>query len=87
MQARHLPPFPTKTIFMEQTIRIATGGIAEEMRKMEVGEMIRFPFSERTYNSVRNCRCTTLVPDRSEGKEWRIRLNWEEKCTDVTRTA
>lgn len=72
---------------MEKIKRIATLGIAEEMRNMEIGDVVRFPFVKYNYNSVRATPSTTLVPDRSDGKRWRTRVNYDDKCTDVTRLA
>lgn len=72
---------------MEKKIRIATLGIADEMRSMEIGDMVRFPFERYTYNSVRVAPSSTLVPERANGKRWRCRINYEEKSTDVTRIA
>lgn len=72
---------------MEKTLRIATRGIAEEMRDMEVGDVVSFPLDKYNYNSVRATPSTTLVPERAKGAKWRTRVNYEDKCTEVTRTA
>lgn len=72
---------------MEKTIRIATLGIADEFRKMEVGDVVRFPLSNYNYNSVRATPSTTLVPDRAAGKRWKTRINYDDKCTEVIRIA
>lgn len=70
-----------------KTKRVASLGIAEEMRRMEVGGVVKFPFDKYNYNSVRSTPSTTLVPERTEGKRWKTKINYEEKCTEVTRTA
>lgn len=73
---------------MEQKeIKIATRGIAEEMRDMAVGDVVNFPLDKYNYNSVRATPSTTLVPERAEGAKWRTRVNYDTKCTEVTRTA
>lgn len=73
---------------MEQKeIKIATRGIAEEMRDMAVGDVVSFPLDKYNYNSVRATPSTTLVPERAEGAKWRTRVNYDAKCTEVTRTA
>lgn len=72
---------------MEKTVRIATLGIADEFRKMEVGDIVQFPLSHYNYNSVRATPSTTLVPDRVAGKRWKTRVNYDDKCTEVTRIA
>lgn len=72
---------------MEQTIRTATLGIAEEFRKLGVGEAVRFPLSEYNYNSVRATPSTSLVNDRAEGKKWKTKINFDDKCVEVTRIA
>ncbi len=71
----------------KKEIKIATRGIAEEMRDMEVGDVVNFPLDKYNYNSVRATPSTTLVPERAQGAKWRTRVNYEEKCTEVTRTA
>ncbi len=72
---------------MEKTIRIATLGIAEEMRNMEVGEVVQFPLEKYNYNSVRATPSTTLVPERASGKRWKTKVNYDDKCTEVKRLA
>lgn len=73
---------------MEQKeIKIATLGIADEMRNMEVGDVVQFPLSKYNYNSVRATPSTSLVPDRAAGKRWKTRVNYDDKCTEVIRIA
>lgn len=69
-------------------IRIATLGIAEEMRSMKVGDVVKFPLSEYNYTSVRATPAGALVNERvNEGKRWKTKVNYSDKCVDVTRTA
>lgn len=72
---------------METTIstRVAYRGIADEMRDMQVGQIVQFPLDKYNYNSVRATPSTTLVPERAGGKKWRTRVNYDEKCTEVIR--
>lgn len=72
---------------MEKTVRIASLGITEEMRNMNVGDVVLFPLDRYNYNSVRATPSTSLVPDRAEGKRWKTSVNYEQKCTEVTRIA
>lgn len=72
---------------MEKTIRIATQGIAEEFRNMEVGDIVRFPTSQYKYNTIRATPSTTMVNERMEGKRWRTRIDFDNKCVEVTRIA
>lgn len=72
---------------MEKTIKIATLGIAEEMRLMKVGDVVQFPLSRYNYNSIRSTPSTTLVNDRVEGKKWKTKINFDDKCVEVIRIA
>lgn len=73
---------------MNKTIRNATLGIAEEFRKMEVGDVVHFSISKYNYNSIRTAPCTSLVTERiEEGRRWKTRLDIDNKCVVVTRTA
>ncbi len=69
-------------------IRIATLGITEEFRNMEVGETVRFPLSKYKYSTIRATPSTSLVNERvEEGRSWRSKINYTDKCVDVIRTA
>ncbi len=72
---------------MEKTIRIATLGIAEEFRRMLVGDIVHFPLAQYNYNSIRSTPSTSLVPERMEGKQWKTKLDFDNKCVEVIRTA
>ena len=72
---------------MEKTIREASGGIAEEYRKMEVGETVAFPLAQYNYNSVRSASGTTLVPEKLKGWRWSCHIDYGRKCVFVTRTS
>lgn len=63
-------------------------GIADELRDMQVGDVVRFPLNKYNYNSIRSTPSTSLVNERAEeGREWKTKINYEDKCVDVTRTA
>ena len=72
---------PTTTI---KKFRIAVGQMGDELRKMEIGETVRFPFDKYNYNSVRSAPAS-LWAERSKGMQWRTRANYDEGCTEVTR--
>lgn len=70
---------------MENRIREAQGGIAEELRSMEVGETVQFPIPKYNYNSVRTAPGTTLISERLEGRRWKHKLDYDNRCVTVTR--
>ncbi|MEI3156227.1 MAG: hypothetical protein V8T07_00650 [Muribaculaceae bacterium] len=73
---------------MVKITRIATRGIAEEFRDMNVGDVVQFPCDKYNPTSVRSCTATTLLPDRmNEGKAWSAKTDFETKSMMVTRTA
>lgn len=74
---------PTTTI---RKFRIATGQLGDEMRKMKVGETVKFPFDKYNYNTVRSTPAS-LWTERAKGMQWRTRANYEDGCTEVTRTS
>lgn len=90
MQGRHLPPFPNQILFiMEENKKpkIATGGISDEMRKMDVGDVVLFPLEKYNYNSVRATPATLMQERVIEGKRWKTGVNYEKKSVEVTRIA
>lgn len=72
---------------MEKTIRIASLGITEEIRRMGIGDVVQFPLSQYNYNSIRATPSTSLVNERLEGKRWRTKINFDNKCVEVIRIA
>lgn len=70
---------------MKETIRIATKGIAEELRNMEIGNKVKFPIPEYNYNSLRTSVSTTLINERIAGWRWQTRMDLSNKCAIVTR--
>lgn len=66
---------------------MATRAMTDEMRSMEVGEVVRFPFDRYNYGCVRSAASGGLIHERAEGKRWRTHANIDEKSTDVTRIA
>lgn len=70
------------------TRRIATRGLAEEFRDMEVGEVVQFPLKEYKYSSIRSTPASCLMNERvEEGRQWKVCINHKDKCADVTRIA
>lgn len=73
---------------MEKTIRTATLGLAEEFRRMSVGDEVRFPLEKYNYNSVRSTPSATLKNLQiMEGRQWIQRIDMDTKSVIVTRTA
>lgn len=67
--------------------RIATGRIAQEFRNMEVGDVVCFPIENYVYNTVRVAPSSILVKERMEGWNWKTRIDYDNKCVEVTRTS
>lgn len=72
---------------MEKTIRIASRGIAAELRDMEVGDAVTFHLSKYNYNSIRTSPGTTMIAEWLNGWRWKSKLDRENGCVTVTRTA
>ena len=72
---------------MEKTIKIATLGIAEELKNMEIGDVVQFPVPKYNYNSIRTSPGTTLVAETMEGRKWKTKKDIDNRCVLVTRTA
>lgn len=74
---------------MENTnIRIAKFGITDELRNMEVGDIVRFPVDKYNFNTVRSTPAGSLVAERmNEGRRWKSHVNYDEKCIEVTRVS
>lgn len=67
--------------------RTAVLGIVEELRNMKVGDIVQFPLEQYNNTSVRAAPSSALVLERANGKRWRTRVNYAEKCTDVIRVS
>ncbi|MCM1142783.1 MAG: hypothetical protein NC453_29795 [Muribaculum sp.] len=61
--------------------------IAERFRKMKVGEVIHFPFSEYNPSTIRSTPASSLLKEVSEGYKWRTKANITDKCIDVIRVS
>lgn len=71
---------------MEKTIRTATLGVAEEFRKLKVGEVISFSMLDYNANTVRNTPSSSMLNERAKtGKKWITSTNMEDKCIYVVR--
>lgn len=72
---------------MEKTIRIAQRSIVEEMRDMNIGDVVKFPLAKYKPTTVRSTPSASLCLEKAEGKNWSTRINYDDKCVDVTRIA
>lgn len=72
---------------MTKEVRIATKGISAEMMNMEVGDVVRFPVDSYNYNSIRSTPSSALLHERMAGRQWKTKINYEEKGVDVTRVS
>ena len=73
-------------IKMENTIRIASGGVAEEFRNLNVGEVISFPMLTYNPNTVRNTPSASMLNERAKtGKKWITSTDMKDKCVYVAR--
>ena len=72
---------------MGNTIRTATGGIAEEYRKMEVDDVVAFPVPKYNYNTIRQTPQTSCLKESMEGRKWTTKKDFENKCIIVTRVS
>lgn len=71
---------------MKKTIRTASGGVAEEFRKMNVGEVIVFPMDKYNPLTVRNTPSASMINERvKNGKKWKTSTDFDDKCVYVTR--
>lgn len=69
------------------TIRTAKLGIAEEFRNMNVGDIVQFPTDKYNYSTIRSTPGSSLINERMNGMRWKTRVDYENKCIEVTRTA
>lgn len=68
------------------TIRIASGGVAEEFRNLNVGEVIVFPMDAYNPNTVRNTPSASMLNERVKtGKKWITSTDTEDRCVYVVR--
>ena len=73
-------------IKMKNSIREATGGVAEEFRNLSIGEVIMFPMLKYNPITVRNTPSSTMLNERVKtGKKWITSTNMEDKCVYVAR--
>jgi len=71
---------------MENTIRTATGGVAEEFRGLGVGDVVTFPMEKYNPLTVRNTPSATMLNERvKNGKKWITSTDMEDRCVYVVR--
>lgn len=72
---------------MEQTIKIASLGPTEELRQMNVGDVVHFPIDKYNYNTIRATPSTSLIPERMNGWKWKTKIDIDNKIIEVKRIA
>lgn len=61
-------------------------GVADEFRKLNVGDIVLFPIAAYNYQTIRSTPSTTLVPERiNEGRKWTTKLDKDNKSVAVLR--
>ncbi|MDE7464956.1 MAG: hypothetical protein K2M59_03645 [Muribaculaceae bacterium] len=66
--------------------RWAEFGVTDEFRGMKVGEIVLFPISSYNYQTIRSTPGTSMVPEvLNEGRQWKTRLDRENKSVAVLR--
>lgn len=66
----------------------ATIGVAQEFRRLKVGEIVLFPISSYNYQTIRSTPGTTMVPEvLNEGRQWKTRIDKPNKSVAVIRVA
>ncbi len=90
-----------KTIQMDQTVKEWFSGkypgieikepkwaclnVAEEYRRMEVGDIVVFPIPQYNYQTIRCAPSTSLIEESMEGKRWTTRIDRNNKGVAVLR--
>lgn len=69
---------------MEKT-KTKRGEIKDRFLKMEVGDVIYFPFEEYNPNTIRSTPASTLYNEVAEGKKWITKTDTFGKRMVVTR--
>jgi len=64
----------------------AEGKIADELRKMNVGDIILFDVENYNYPTIRSAPGTIMVKERmKEGREWKTRVDYDNQAIAVLR--
>ena len=64
----------------------AEGKIADELRKMNVGDIILFDVENYNYPTIRSAPGTIMVKERmKEGREWKTRDDYDNQDIAVLR--
>lgn len=68
--------------------RMAKLGVAEEFRRLKVGEIVLFPIDSYNYQTIRSTPATSMVPEAmNEGRQWKTRLDKANRSVAVIRIA
>lgn len=70
---------------METTIAEKEVSVIDQLRQMDVGQMLEFPAGRSPY--LRNLVSQRLINERLDGHAWTVNLDMENGVTIVTRTA
>lgn len=70
---------------MGKEIRKAKGGIAEEFRKLNIGETVSFSLIDYKSTSIRAASSGTLSEERKSGKKWITHTDFDDLKIYVTR--
>lgn len=71
-----------------KTPKMASLGVTEEFRRLEVGEIVLFPVGPYNYQTIRSTPGSTMIPEvLNEGRQWKTRIDKANKCIAVLRTA
>lgn len=66
----------------------ATLAVAQEFRRLKVGEIVLFPIASYNYQTIRSTPGTTMVPEvLNEGRQWKTRIDKANKSVAVIRVA
>lgn len=59
--------------------------VAEEYRRMEVGDVVMFRIPGYNYQTVRCAPSTSLIAESMEGRRWTTRMDRNNRCVAVLR--
>lgn len=66
----------------------AVSGVADEFRKLRIGDIVLFPINSYNYQTIRSTPGTSMVPEViNEGRCWKTKLDRENKSVAVLRIA
>lgn len=64
----------------------AEGSVADEFRKMNVGDIVLFDVDKYNYQTIRTAPATIMVKERmKEGRMWKTRVDYDNQAAAVLR--